>query len=314
MINNGQELLDKFHLGGDKDFYDPVILTDADAGFSIRRNYPEDIRYKPARYSNKNPDNVAVIWVVFDKKRIEPDEPNLVPIRCRIATMSIYRAQHWDYDFEDPECPSKDSVEMSNASPQPFSLDFPSEYFYNTEKNIFLTKGGVIVSGIDILNSIFREHVDSVHLFRGLKYKFESLKNSAENSFFEVFIKLIKSTLKYLFGRTIDEDWKVNSAFYGYPISAFKKLQLSSIEILGYRASKNVIVIFCLLVAYASFLFLPLDSETYASSVLDSEVLTTVHAVLALIILDELVPLILFGVMNLLIFLRRKRFFSRLKN
>jgi hypothetical protein len=61
-------------------------------------------------------------------------------------------------------------------------------------------------------------------------------------------------------------------------------------------------------------MFLPLDNETYASSVLDSEVLTTVHAVLALIILDELVPLMLFGLMNLLIFLRRKRFFSRLKN
>ena len=312
MINNGQELLDKFYLGSDKEFYDPVILSDTDAGFSIRRNYPEEIRYKPARYLDKNPDNVAVIWVVFDKKRIEADEPNLVPIRCRIATMSIYRAQHWDYDFEDPECPSKDSVEMSNASPQPFSLDFPSEYFYNTEKNIFLTKEGVKVSGIDILNSIFKEHVDSVHLFRGLKYKLESLKNTAENSFFEVFIKLIKIALKFLFGRTIDEDWKVNSAFYGYPLSAFKKLQLSSIEILGYRTSKNIIVIFCLLVACLSFLFLPLDDGTYLSSVLDSEILTTIHAVLVLIILDEALPLFLFGFMNLLIFFRRKRFFSRL--
>jgi hypothetical protein len=311
MINNGQELLDKFDLGSDREFYDPVILSDADAGFSIRRNYPEEIRYKPARGSDKNPDNVAVIWVVFDKKRIEADDPNLVPIRCRIATMSIYRAQHWDYDFDDPKCPSKDSVEMSNASPQPFSLDFPSEYFYNAEKNIFLTKIGVKVSGIEILNSIFKEHVDSVHLFRGFKYKIQSLKNTAENSFFEVFIKLIKITLKFLFGRTIDEDWKVNSAFRGYPMSAFKKLQLSSIEILGYRTSKNVIVIFCLLVVFFSFLFLPLEDGSYPGSVLDSEILTTIHALLGLIILDEAVPLILFGLMNLLIFFRRKRFFSR---
>jgi len=312
MINTGKELLDKFHLGGDKEFYDPVILSDAEAGFSIRRNYPDGIRYKPAKDSDKNPDNVAVIWVVFDKKRIKADEPNLVPIRCRIATMSIYRAQHWDYNFEDPKCPSKDSVEMSNASPQPFSLDFPSDYFYDTEKNIFLTKEGIKVFGIEILNSIFKEHVDSVHLFRGLKYKLESLRNSAENSFFEVFIKLIKFTLRFLFGRTIDEDWKVNSAFYGYPLSAFKKLQLSSIEILGYRTSKNVIVIFCLLVASLSFVFLPLDEGIYLSSVLDSEVLTTIHAVLALIILDEALPLFLFGFMNLLIFFRRKRLFSRL--
>ena len=312
MINTGKELLDKFHLGGDKEFYDPVILSDAEAGFSIRRNYPDGIRYKPAKDSDNNPDNVAVIWVVFDKKRIKADEPNLVPIRCRIATMSIYRAQHWDYNFEDPKCPSKDSVEMSNASPQPFSLDFPGDYFYDTEKNIFLTKEGIKVSGIEILNSIFKEHVDSVHLFRGLKYKLESLRNSAENSFFEVFIKLIKFTLRFLFGRTIDEDWKVNSAFYGYPLSAFKKLQLSSIEILGYRTSKNVIVIFCLLVASLSFVFLPLDEGIYLSSVLDSEVLTTIHAVLALIILDEALPLFLFGFMNLLIFFRRKRLFSRL--
>lgn len=310
MINSGRELLDKFHLGSDGDFYDPVILSDADAGFSIRRNYPEEIRYKPARYLDESPDNVAVIWVVFDKKRIQADKSALVPIRCRIATMSIYRAEHWDYDFDDLKCPSRDSVEMSNASPQPFSLDFPSEYFYNTEKNIFLTKGGVSVSGIEILNSIFKEHVDSVHLIRGLKYKIQSLKNSAENSFYEVFIKLIKITLKFLFGRTIDEDWKVNSAFRGYPMSAFKKLQLSSIEVLGYRTSKNVIVIFCLLVVFLSFLFLPLDDGSYPSSVLDSEILTTIHALLALIILDEAAPLILFGLMNLLIFFRRKRLFS----
>ena len=312
MINTGKELLDKFHLGGDKEFYDPVILSDAEAGFSIRRNYPDGIRYKPARDLDNNPDNVAVIWVVFDKKRIKAGEPNLVPIRCRIATMSIYRAQHWDYNFEDPKCPPKDSVEMSNASPQPFSLDFPSEYFYNAEKNIFLTKEGVKVSGVEILNSIFKEHVDSIHLFRGLKYKLGSLRNSAENSFFEVFIKSIKFTLRFLFGRTIDEDWKVNSAFYGYPLSAFKKLQLSSIEILGYRTSKNVIVIFCLLIVGLSFLFLPLEEGIYLSSVLDSEVLTTIHAVLALIILDEALPLFLFGFMNLLIFFRRKRLFSRL--
>jgi hypothetical protein len=312
MINSGQDLLSRFQVENSQDYYDPVILTDTYAGFSIRRNYPEDIRYKPAHYSDGKPDNVAVIWVVYDKKRVDASNPTLVPVRCRIATMSIYRTAHWDYDFSDDQCPSKDSVELSNSSPQPFSLDFPADYFYDTERGIFISMGGKEVAGIEILNTIFNEHIDSVHYLKGIRYKFDSLKRSIEYSFYDLFIKAIKILLKTIFGRTIEEDWKTNSAFDGYPISAFKKLQLSSIEIFGYRTSKNVIVVFCLLIAFASFVFLPLDDNSYLSSVLESEILTTIHVILILILLDEAIPRILFVFMNLLIYLRKKRLLSKL--
>lgn len=312
MINSGQDLLSRFQVENSHDYYDPVILTDTYAGFSIRRNYPEDIRYKPAYYSDGRPDNVAVIWAVYDKNRVDVNNPTLVPIRCRIATMSIYRTAHWDYDFDDDKCPSKDSVELSNSSPQPFSLDFPADYFYDTERNIFISSSGKEAAGIEILNAIFSEHIDSVHYLKGIRYKFELLKRSIEYSFYDLFIKTIKILLKAIFGRTIEEDWKRNSAFDGYPMSAFKKLQLSSITVFGYRASKNIIVVFCLLIALTSFVFLPLNDNSYASSILKSVILTTIHAILILILLDEAIPRILFVCMNLLIYLRKKRLLSKL--
>src|SRR5690606_25259418 len=110
-------------------FYDPVPLTDTEVGFSVKRKYPSDIRFKPAvRQKDGEPDTVAVLWVVY--MRPKSGEKNAsysrVPVRVRVGLMSQYLASHFDYNYEDVEggCPSKASVEASLSTPKPITLDF----------------------------------------------------------------------------------------------------------------------------------------------------------------------------------------------
>lgn len=62
------ELLAKFDLESEE-YFDPLALGDRKVAFSVKRPYPENIRYKPAQSRNGKPDNVAAIWLVYTSRR-----------------------------------------------------------------------------------------------------------------------------------------------------------------------------------------------------------------------------------------------------
>ena len=139
-----EEFSARFDLKLHPEYYDRVIYTDSKVGFSIKRNYPDNIRYKPAVKKDNTPDNVVTIWVGYTHPQETKKEIDLnkVPLRVRVANMSIYRTHHFDYDFEDPECPTQNSVEHSSSTPKPIGLEYNNEFFYNHEDNVFVNESG----------------------------------------------------------------------------------------------------------------------------------------------------------------------------
>ena len=309
-LQSSQDLLCLFGDIESSGYFNYVSLNDTKVGFSLQKKYPSNIQFKPAKTSGGEDDDVAVIWVVYDEFK-QASTSHLIPLRLRIAKMSKFRAKNWEYDFDNPECPSRESVLQSNECLQPIELNVANEYFYNTDTNLIVDSYGNQVFGITILNNLFDSHCRSVHPIKGLGIRGQLKIQKFVFSSFENLIKLNVYILQNIFGRRLDEYRERNVYFDGYSNIDLKRIELDSIEVGGYRASKNVIVIFSLIIAVVSFWLLPLKEDTYLGALIHSEFLMVIHSLLLLIILDEIIPRILFWIINLII-KARKVYFQKL--
>lgn len=318
-FSNTKELLDQFGDLSASGFFDPVHLNDTKVGFSIKRHYPSDIRYKPAvGQKSKKPDNIAALWVVYphpSKLENVPSE-SAVPLRIRIANMSLYRTKHWDYDYDDVDgdSPSRDSVEASAATPKPLDLEYPGEYFFDHSRNSFVDRNGKIVSGLEILERVFRDHCRTVHLLWGLRLRIKLIIQGRFTGLLGGLISVLVWSLKSFFGRSIEDDDSSAGIFRTYKPESLKKYDADSLDVLGYKASKQVVVLFCVLAIAASYCRYSNGlNEDYWSGVGESEFLSLVHGLFFIWLLDVVVPWILFWTINGIIWLRTAVLFMKLR-
>jgi len=92
-----------------------------------------------------------------------------------------------------------------------------------------------------------------------------------------------------------------------------RKSSTDSITLAGYSASKSTIFLYCTLVVIICFFVLPTKEDTYVGTLARSEFLMLIHTIFALVILDELLPWLVFQKLNLLIKIRKWNFNRLLK-
>lgn len=304
-LNSSQDLIDLF---GDitlSGYINPTFLNDTKVGFSIQRKYPTNIRYKPAKNTAGHEDNIAVIWVVYDTNR-QNNNLTLVPLRLRIAMMSEYRAKHWDYDFSDDTCPTEESIRESLSSPQPFDLDLYDYYFHSINDNKFVDANSTDVTGIEILNKLFNAHCDSVHPLKGFPLRSKRATQRIFRFMLDQLINGQKWILEKVFSRTLDERLNRSTYIDGYLKDDMKILAVGNMEIAGYRTSKNIVLLFAIVVVTTALFVLPVTENTYAGNVLRSETLMIAHSLIVLYFLDTAIPNLLFRSMNLTICFRKR--------
>lgn len=285
-------------------FTDPIFLSDTKVGFSIRKRYPEDIRYKPAQNKDGGDDNVACIWVVYDQSRKEETE-TIVPIRLRIAMMSLYRSKYWfDEDDDAPEKPTPESLAISRNSPQPIELSL-SGYFYNASNGHLVDYQKKKVQGHKILEELFQAHCNTVHPILGLKHQAKTAVHNISRLGLDYIVEGIKFLLKQVFGRTLVEPLTRSAYFEGYKFEDFGKLDEDSVDFFGYKITKRILFLFITLFVISSYLLFPFKEKSYFELLTQSDGLLTIHVFAALLVLDELLPRLLFMKMNLIILLRK---------
>lgn len=308
-FNSTEEFIEKFNL---QKYYEVIKLTDTKVGFSAKRAYPADISYKPSLTKAGEPNNVSVTWVTYlhpeeTTKKLDPDR---IPVSVRISTKDLYVSKHWDYNFEDPLSPTKESLEASDRTRKPLELISNDEFFYDHKRNTFVDNKGAPITGQDILDKIFREHCDTVHPLRGLPIRMKLSMQSVAYAICEFLIGKIKFTLKKVFGRTIEDEDTLSELQRGYKKTALKKLSTDSLEVLGYKAPKGIIILFCFLIALLSFFG---SKSLYLQYIFDKEFLILAHSIFVLWLLDNIIPPILFNFMNGIIWLRAKVIRLKLK-
>ena len=60
MFSNPEEFLKLFEIANEPQYEDPIFLVDGKIGFSVKREYPDDLLYKPPTKKNGEKDQVIL--------------------------------------------------------------------------------------------------------------------------------------------------------------------------------------------------------------------------------------------------------------
>lgn len=290
-------------------------LKDRKAAFSVQKIYPSDILYSPPTRKNGEPDVVSIIHVIYNHPSEQKNfKSNKIPIILTVTPFSRFLANHFDYDFTNEECPTAESVERSKATPKPIGLDFMEDFFYDHDNNTIINSTGKTLNGRQVLDYVFQKHCDTVHRFKGLKLRFHLRSKNINIWVLSFFIDACESLLKIAFGRTLEPEGIVVSAFEGYSKKDLKILNTDSINVFGYKASKNVIVSFCLLVFIGYlFGFLFCVSSEFFKGMFSNGFLIATNAILLLFLMDVIFPKFVFWLLNKFIKIRTSLMFKKFK-
>lgn len=294
--------------------YTPLI--DRKVGFSVKREYPANIRYLSPKTKDGKSDTVALIYVVYNYPTESSKETknNKIPIFLSITPYSRYLSNHFDYDFNDDKCPTEDSVQRSKSTPKPISLESLDEYVYDHGTNVLRDSKNSILSGEQILDKLFQEHCDTVHLFKGLTLRWKIGSQNIIVKICDFLVQIGKWLLKILFGRTFEPKDPFSGSLKIYLKEDMKLLKTEAVDVFGYKASKNVIITFAWLVLIGYFILyrFPIKSQ-FIHDLTSNNLLTLCFSLAILSLLDHFCPALMLYVINWLLKIKIKILFLRFK-
>lgn len=304
MFDSSSEFIAALNAGELDNYSDPRPLKDRRVAFSVKRKYPEDLKFHPAKYKDGEPEHVAVVWIVYQHpaETKTPQDRNPVPVRLRAATVSQYLNDHSDYNYEDDDCPTEVEIERSNSTPRPMPVEWTDRYAYDHVRGTLVDERGQPVSAESMLNAVFQEHCNSLHPIRGIPPRASRAAKHkiAHGLWFTA--ELLRKILKTGFGRTLEDPDDLAGFLRGYSSSMMKKLEMDSLDLFGYKTSKSVIILFCFICAAASVLSFHFGLHFhYVSHAVNSGYLSAIYGILGLWVLDVLVPHAILRLLNLLI-------------
>jgi len=247
-LKDADELKNIFKIDELADKYIEYIpLIDKKVGFSIKRKYPDNIRFKPPTTKDNEPDTLAIIHVYYFHPDENTDEiqSNNVPLFISIGTHSKYLGNPL-YDFNDDKCPTKESIEKSKKSCKPISLEVTG-YTYDHSINSLKDKDESL-SGEQILDKLFQEHCNTVHIFKGFKIQWQINSQKISVEIIRSLIKFLTKILWIICGYQFEPKNSMSGIFTYYKREDLKKVETNNINLFGYQASKHVIISFCFFV------------------------------------------------------------------
>lgn len=277
------------------EYSDKIRLIDKYVGFSVQRRYPPSSKFTPALNGNGEPDDVALIHVLID-----PDLPASVagvPLRLRVSKFSKYLAGHFDYDAQDPNSPTEESVKLSKAGTQPIDGMIVERFYVDPEAKQLKDASGRSISGKELLDYAFDQHVRTTSPLHPEQLR---LRLGEANGYLLSFIAIFaRFLLTGPFGRELFPDKEMKYLFYGYRREHVRKLSVDSIKIFEYLLPKPTAILFCLMVVIFFFFFhFGGGNSAYLRSISNNGVLAAAHGVVVLWILNDVIPELLRLLLN----------------
>lgn len=174
-------------------------------GFSVLKDYPLNCGFVPAQNTQGQSDTKAMIKVGFDITKVKQ---NKVGLHVTAVKFSKYLEKHFGYDFSDELCPSKDSLDISNKSPQPIDLEENERYILNiSNKKIFDCQQNMDVTLNYVVDDFYKQHLATIagikaNIFKfKVKAKFRIWKVIFDGS--EKVSKLFVNINKIFFGKVV---------------------------------------------------------------------------------------------------------------
>lgn len=310
LFESKQAFLDLFEISKAPDYYDPVFLQDTPYGFSVKRKYSDNIRYKPSVKNNGQPNNIAVLWITLDEREKTKDEEILLTVR--ISNYSLWQAHY--FDNKEPESPTEVSIKASNKTPKPASLAYIDNFYYDPNNKVFLDNQRKTITGKQILDQAFQEHCDTVHPIKGLEYKIKLLTLEKFIAALNAFCWFLKFIIEKMFQRELvpKEEYLKDSLLN--PFLNVRDTPEKQLSIFGhYKTHESTGMIFCVVAMLLSIAgYLETIRFEYARSLLRHDILLIIHSIPSLMLIEILPSKVIFPVLNATIKFKNKLMFIKL--
>ena len=183
-------------------------------GFSVQRAYPDKSKFKPPppppTKRKGEPDSYAMIGIVYEPSRSSANRSQVVPVSAKVSVFSRYVSKHWDYNFDDDNCPTEESVIASKKTPKPVELSAFDEYAYDHEQNSFIDVDGNPIDGMSIIDGLYDSHIATVDKFKGMVFRWKLASRNRAGSTCEAirerFKWLLEKKIAYANGQHIELD------------------------------------------------------------------------------------------------------------
>lgn len=219
----------------------------------------------------------------------------LYKFKCDTTTFSRSNFHSFYHDEESENAPSKEELDKSHQSPQPIALSYDGDDMTFNAKTSTFTLDGKTLDLPTLLNTIFYDHSNSTRIFSRKRMKFRIALNiwNMENYFLDRFIPFLKWILEG-FGRTFPEFEYPGSLLLNKSEIDMNQKPESDFNILGYKISKNGMVLFSSIVvlAYCAARIFNLSSS-FVADIYKSPFLTITFSVVGLWCIDEFIPKII---------------------
>jgi hypothetical protein len=277
-------------------------------GFSVLKEYPDNIQFIPVKDRSGLNDSVCLIKIGYLIKNINTDE---VALLISASKGSKYLFEHHFYDFNNSSGPTKESVLASERSKQPADLEEYSRFvfkisegkFWDTEKNQY-------VSGSDLIEYIWHLHLKSITYlpFRS-KLKFKKVAFRLRDYIFPI----LKSILKLI-------GWEINVGKDDFLIGftkpySFKthmrKEESEKIVFLGIPVPKasTFIVMFFILTSLITKFYLNEDilriTDFIKKEIGDHQIFQLAFVIVVIYSVDFILPRIFVYLLNISILIRQ---------
>lgn len=292
-----------------------IAFKDTKVGFSVKREYPPTIRFIPPKTIDGKSDVLALFHIVYNEPAdSKKEKTRKVPIFLSVTPFSRYLSSHWDYNYDDKDCPTEDSVQKSKTTPKPIGLESFDEYVYDHGSNTLRDSKNKELTGEQILDNLFNTHCNTIHLFKGLALRWKMGYRDRVVKLCDFLVQIGKWMLKALFGRTFEPKDAFSGSLKIYLKEDMKLLKTESIDVYGYKASKNVIITFAslVLVSYIVAYKLSIRSELI-HNMMSNNLVMICFALFFLWLLDHVLPFVFLKMINGLIRLKVWLAFMKLK-
>lgn len=301
LFNNSDELRSVFDLDSDPKYYDYIPFRDKEIGFSIKREYPVKIKYKPQKLNNGKPETVVLIRAhfIYPRKAKTHISNQKVRVNFDIGPFS-----------EEPLTLS----ELSKDKNRPVGLDLRDEIYYDHATQCFIDKKGDKLTGKYILDALFKKHCETVHPIKGFKLRFKIRFKKTLISLIRFLIKICKWILRYPLGRVLESKDSFAGFAREYQKGDMKRIEAEVIKIHGVKASKNIFITFSVLLFVGLFIVKILHLNIpLIPLILSNTIFAFCFFIIFITILDYLFPRFFLKIINLLVKVHVKLIFLNFK-
>jgi hypothetical protein len=281
-------------------------FKDMKAGFSVKRKYPPNLRFVPAKTRSGEDDSVALIKLSY-LHPIDNDnqfDPKRVPLQISVSVFSRWMVNHWGFNFNDDHCPTKESLELSKASMQPLELRSDNAFFFDHSSGKIISREGKQFTGTDFLDLIFEHHIKSVRWLAGDWVQTKKRFYSRFARLFNALVVMGTWLLKIVFSREFEPSKNFAETYTkGYGLDQFKRRKVQTFNFFNYKAPIPILLIFCV-VMIASYVYSVLNEKTKLIAVFNNSAVIILFAFPAIWVLDWVLPHLLLYLLNIAIRIR----------